>query len=86
VGFSIELWYVRGGCEIYNNILSECIDISRGVIKGNYDFSVKVYDNIIGHNNLVDHQNVGVLFEWDVADAFVYNTEVDKISRVLSRE
>jgi uncharacterized repeat protein (TIGR02059 family) len=76
VAFTIELWYVRGGCEIYDNTLSMCVDVARGIVKGDYDFSVKIYDNEIGG---VDETDKGVIFEHSVSDALVYNNLIKNV-------
>ena len=80
VGFAMELWYVRGGCEIYNNNISLCTDIARGIIKGDYAFSVKVHDNTIGHTSApLSSSPYGVLLEWDNQDVYIYNNFIKNV-------
>lgn len=80
VGFSIELWYTRGGIEIYGNTIPMQVDLARGIIKGTYAFGAKVYNNTIGHPTLyaLCTSPIGVMLEWDVQDVYIYNNIIKK--------
>lgn len=77
--FSMELWNTLGGAEIYNNLMSGGIDIGgidNGVfnclLKGNYDFGIKIYNNTIGYGiSAVLPETVGIYLEGNTDTAII---------------
>lgn len=69
--FAIELWDVRGGCEIYNNNVKGAIDLVN-VWEGDYGFGAKVYDNIIGDDSLVQVYYPAIMLESNQNNVEVY--------------
>lgn len=65
--FAIELWYQRGGIEIYGNDIQGAIDIGGTPLvatndEGGYGFAVRIHDNTVGYNTL-QHYELGIQFE-----------------------
>jgi hypothetical protein len=81
--FAIELWNSYGGMEIYNNeILNGSIDIGGDFqIKGSYDYSVSVHNNVIGNEKLSPVYEVGIRIEgWQtVGDILIYNNKIKNL-------
>ena len=72
--FAIELWFSRGGNEIFNNRIFGSLDIAHSE-NGEYDFGFKVYNNTFGYDTLQDCQiprrNAGIYLERGIEDIYI---------------
>jgi hypothetical protein len=60
--FSLELWNVEGGCEIYNNYSEGAFDLAYNT-KTTYPWSYWVHDNILDQPTLNDKVQDGIVLE-----------------------
>ena len=70
--FSIELWNLIGGNEIYNNTIVGSVDLcwTTASING---YSVKVYNNIIGTDTKQSQAESGIQLEDGGENIYIYN-------------
>ena len=80
--FAIEFWDCRGGVEIYDNVITGCIDIGGYFThKGDEDYAVYIHDNTIGPLALGIHEGVrGVILEGDIADIIVARNHIKNVA------
>jgi nicotinamide mononucleotide transporter len=77
--FSIELWNVLGGMEIYGNTIEGSIDIVN-TSKNSYKFGVWLHDNKVSQQKLNSHFESGVIFELSTEAAIVEGNNFNNIS------
>lgn len=87
--FCIELWYLLGGNEIYDNVSTGCFDLAY-CDKGTSTFSVKVYGNTIGPTtpSTIGATETGVNLEASsshipVKDVLIYGNYFRNLKRSL---
>ena len=79
--FAIEFWNCLGGIEIYDNIITGSIDLTRVNPKGSYDYSVWIHDNTIGQTSLKSAQSVrGVLLEYWASDVIIERNLIQNVA------
>ena len=77
--FAIELWYPRGGDEIYDNIITGSIDLVSPA-RGTANYSVSIHNNTIGYNTLQPQLERGILLEKYAEYVLIYNNIIKNIS------
>lgn len=86
--FAIELWDLRGGCEIYNNEIIGAIDLVNIWSKDNtslgYQFGAKVYDNYIGADTCQQEYYPAIMLESNIYDTEVYRNYCDHTGEAIS--
>ena len=79
--FAIEFWNCLGGIEIYDNIITGSIDLTRVNPKGSYNYSVWIHDNTIGQTSLKSAQSVrGVLLEYWASDVIIERNLIQNVA------
>jgi hypothetical protein len=73
--FAIETWHTQGGSEIYDNVMTGGIDVGGGItmnclIRGDYEFGIKIYDNVIGGES-ISTQETGIYLERNTEGAII---------------
>ncbi len=75
--FAIELFDVSG-LEIYGNTIIGSIDMNRQV-KGGYEYSTYIHDNIIGPLHMQPRMESGVILEYNTEAAIIENNQFRNI-------
>jgi uncharacterized repeat protein (TIGR02059 family) len=85
-GFTIEMWNILGGFEIYSNIIKGCVDLVKPSV-GSYPFACDIHDNIIGFDTpspaLDSEGDVGIRIEYLCDKMNIYNNEFKNLSMGL---
>ncbi len=82
--FALEFWNHRGGVEIYNNTIIGGIDVGGdSTIKGSYNYSVSIHDNIIGPISMGEKEEVGVWLERNCSDVYINNNNFRNITSAV---
>jgi hypothetical protein len=77
--FSIELWYGKGGIEIYDNIITNgSIDVCR-FERGVYSYSIWIHDNLLGNAVIDDNETAGIIIEADVSDVVIERNYIKNV-------
>jgi hypothetical protein len=72
--FAIEMFY-ESGLEIYGNTIKGSIDFNHQS-KGIYGYSLYIHDNIIGHDNLINGLESGIIMEYSTHTAIIENNVI----------
>jgi hypothetical protein len=85
--FAIEIWYIRGGVEVYNNTFKGTADFS-GTNQGayaindslNYGYALKVYNNTFGQDVNEGNTVRGIDLERSITgDVYIYNNSFNHV-------
>lgn len=79
--FCIELFH-QWGIEIYGNTIEGSIDLN-WQLKGSYDYSAYIHDNIIGRNTAAAHCETGVWLEFESEDVIIENNTFKNLSQPI---
>jgi len=86
-GFAFEIWTLRGGVEIYNNIIQGCLDIGGYDTNDDeaYGFAMKIYNNDFSLPALSAYGHNGIHFEQGLhGGIYVYRNRFDKYNRPIT--
>lgn len=78
--FCVELWYIEGGCEIYNNAIEGAIDMAYNQRISAYSYSFYIHNNTLSQPTLNAKFQGGIYTEREVEIGWITDNTFDKIA------